>query len=148
MSRAAELIGSRRVPHVAALALIAFGVAGCSGDMSTRFSQSSFSNPFNYQPEATNPAAAQPAPPHALPQYARPQSPYESSALPPPAAATPRSYPSGGGRGISSYSPPSQPKLEATGTVPPRSVAASHPPGGTTIIVGTSDTLDLLAQRY
>jgi murein DD-endopeptidase MepM/ murein hydrolase activator NlpD len=32
--------------------------------------------------------------------------------------------------------------------VAPRSVAATHPQGGTTIIVGTSDTLDLLAHRY
>ena len=31
----------------------------------------------------------------------------------------------------------------------PRSVAATHPPGqGTTIIVGTSDTLEVLAKRY
>ncbi|MFM9458706.1 LysM peptidoglycan-binding domain-containing protein, partial [Streptomyces europaeiscabiei] len=32
--------------------------------------------------------------------------------------------------------------------MPPRSVAAARPAGGTTIIVGTSDTLDVLAQRY
>jgi murein DD-endopeptidase MepM/ murein hydrolase activator NlpD len=85
---------------------------------------------------------------------------------------------SGGGRGLASYAPPyappaqpsyappAQPRLEATrlettGTVPvpPRSVAAApvaaapHPVpaaqgGGATIIVGTSDTLEILAQRY
>ena len=39
-------------------------------------------------------------------------------------------------------------RLEATGTVP-RSVAAAHAaPHGSTIIVGTSDTLEVLAQRY
>src|SRR5262249_35934152 len=59
---------------------------------------------------------------------------------------------SGGGRGLASYTPPAQPpRLETTGTVPPRSVAATpHPAAqtGTTIIVGTSDTLDILARRY
>jgi murein DD-endopeptidase MepM/ murein hydrolase activator NlpD len=74
--------------------------------------------------------------------------------LPPPIAA-PQSYPvagagvSGGGRGVASYAPPAHPHLETTGSVAPRSVAATHGSGqGTTIIVGTSDTLDLLAQRY
>jgi murein DD-endopeptidase MepM/ murein hydrolase activator NlpD len=157
MSRAAELFGSRRAPHLAALALIAFGVAGCSGDMSTRFSQSSFGNPFNVQPESTGSVPAQPAQqpaPRELPQYARPQSQYQSSALPPPVVSAPQSSPvrgvSGGGRGLASYSPPAQPRLETTGTVPPRSIAATHPQGGsaTTIIVGTSDTLEILAQRY
>jgi murein DD-endopeptidase MepM/ murein hydrolase activator NlpD len=163
MSRAAELFGSRRVPQAAALALIAFGVAGCSGDMSTRFQQSSFSNPFGYQGDATGSVPPQPVQPvQQQPQYARPQSSYQSSALPappappPPAVAAPQSYSSagvssagvsGGGRGVASYTPPSQPKLETTGTVPPRSVAAARPKG-TTIIVGTSDTLEVLAQRY
>ena len=153
MSRAAGF-SSRQALRFAAMALIAFGVAGCSGDMSTRFSQSSWSNPFGYQPEATGTVPAQPVEQRELPQYARPQSTYQSSALPPPAVGAPRSYPvqgagaSGGGRGVSSYAAPAQPKLEATGTVPPHSVAAIHPQAGTTIIVGTSDTLDVLAKRY
>jgi murein DD-endopeptidase MepM/ murein hydrolase activator NlpD len=154
MSRAAEFFGSRRVPHVAVLVLIAFGVAGCSGDMSTRFSQSSFSNPFGYQGDATGSVPPQPAAPverHELPQYTRPQPTYQSSALP-PAVSTPQSYPSngvsGGGRGVASYAPPpAQPKFETTGSVPPRSIAATHPKA-VTIIVGTSDTLEVLAQRY
>ena len=37
MSRVVELLCSRRVPHVAALALMSIGFAGCSADMSTRF---------------------------------------------------------------------------------------------------------------
>jgi murein DD-endopeptidase MepM/ murein hydrolase activator NlpD len=163
MSRAAKLFGSRRAPQLAALALIAFGVAGCSGDMSTRFSQSSLGNPFNYQAESTGSVSTQPAQPaqpaqqaapRELPQYARPQSQYQSSALPPPAVSAPQSYParsagvSGGGRGLASYTPPVKPRLETTGSVPPRSVAATHAQGPTTIIVGTSDTLDILAQRY
>ena len=50
---------------------------------------------------------------------------------------------------MTSYAPPGQP-LETTGTAAPRSVAANHGSGhgGTTIIVGTSDTLDTLSRRY
>jgi murein DD-endopeptidase MepM/ murein hydrolase activator NlpD len=157
MSRVAELLCSRCVPRLAALALISFGVAGCSGDMSSRLSQDPFSNPFGYQPEATG-AVPTPQVERREPQpYARPQSPIQSSSLPQPPVSVPQSYPvasggvSGGGRGIASYAPPVQPKLETTGTVAPRSVAAArptHPVGSTTIIVGTSDTLEILAQRY
>src|SRR5580692_9951620 len=142
MSRAVELLYSRRVPHVAALALIAFGFAGCSGDMSTRLC-----NPFGYQPEATGSVPAPAVERRELPQYSRPQAQYQSQALPPPISA-PQSYPtassgvSGGGRGLASYAPPAHPQLETTGSIAPRSVAAAHGPGqgGTTIIVGTSDT--------
>jgi murein DD-endopeptidase MepM/ murein hydrolase activator NlpD len=163
MSRVAELLRSRRVPQIAVLTLMSVGFAGCSADMQTRLSQDTLSNPFNYQPEATGTVKAAPAPQverRELPQYSRPQtqpqSQYQSSALPPPPPAVnaPRSYSvanngvSGGGRGLSSYTPPSQPKLETTGTVAPRSVAAAPGHGGTTIIVGTSDTLDILAKRY
>jgi murein DD-endopeptidase MepM/ murein hydrolase activator NlpD len=156
MSGVAEFSGSRRVPQFAALALIAFGVAGCSADMQSRLQQSSIANPFGYQGDATGsvPAAA-PAPQveqRELPQYSRPQ--VQSSALPPPALAAPQTTDvasrgvSGGGRGIASYAPPPKPKLETTGTVAPRSVAAAHPQHRTTIIVGTSDTLEVLSQRY
>src|SRR6266478_1930656 len=91
MSRIVELLCSRRMPQVAVLALMSIGFAGCSGDMQTRLSQDSLSNPF---------------------------------------------------------------ASETTGTVAPRSVAASHSAGqaagqgATTIIVGTSDTLDTLSRRY
>jgi murein DD-endopeptidase MepM/ murein hydrolase activator NlpD len=159
MSRVVELLYSRRVPQVAALALMSIGFAGCSADMSTRLSQDSFSNPFSSQPEATG--SVQPAPRRELPQYARPQSQYQSAALPPPISA-PQSYPaaqpyssasagvSGGGRGVGSYAPPTHQPIETTGSVAPRSIAATHAPiqGGTTIIVGTSDTLEILARRY
>jgi murein DD-endopeptidase MepM/ murein hydrolase activator NlpD len=157
MFRAAEFFCSRRVPHLAALALISFGVAGCSADMSSRLSQKSLSNPFNYQPEATGAVPTPQVERREPPQYIRPQSQYQSSDLPPPAVSAPQSYPvasggvSGGGRGIASYEPPAQPKFETTGTVAPRSLAATrlaHPVDGTTIIVGTSDTLEILAQRY
>lgn len=154
MSVVAELLYSRRVPQVAVLALISFSFAGCSADMQSRLSQSNFSNPFS---ESTGSVQQAPPPQRELPQYARPQTQpgsYQSQALP-PAVAAPQSYPvaagggvSGGGRGLGSYTPPAQPRLEATGTVPPRSVAAAQPVSGTKIIVGTSDTLDVLAKRY
>src|SRR3954453_467365 len=161
MPRVVELLCSRRTSQVAMLALMSFGFSGCSADMQTRLSQNSFSNPFSSQPETTASVAA-PTPQverRELPQYARPQSQsqsqsqYQSSALPPPIAA-PQTYPaggvSGGGRGVASYSPPSRGPIETTGTVAPRSVAAKgwNQGGGTTIIVGTSDTMDALSKRY
>src|SRR5471032_2465486 len=140
MPRVVELLCSRRLPHVAALALMSVGFAGCSADMSTRLSQGSSSNPFASQPESTGSVAA-PAPVverRELPQYSRPQTQYQSQALPPPISA-PQSYPtanagvSGGGRGLASYSPPASPRIETTGSIAPRSVAATHAPAqGTT----------------
>src|ERR1700709_2484158 len=95
MSRVVELLYSRRVPQVAALALMSIGFAGCSADMSSRMSQSSFSNPFDSQPQATG-SVAPAVERRELPQYARPQTSYQqqyqSSALPPPISA-PQSYP-------------------------------------------------------
>jgi murein DD-endopeptidase MepM/ murein hydrolase activator NlpD len=159
MSRVAELLRSRRVPQLAVLTLMSVGFAGCSADMSTRLSQN-YSSPFASDPQATGSVPTPAVERRELPQYSRPQAqhqqPYQSQALPPPAVATPHSYPaasggvSGGGRGLSSYAPPAHPQLETTGTVAPRSVAAARPPAasGTTIIVGTSDTLDIIARRY
>ena len=166
MSRVVELLCSRRMPHVAALALMSIGFAGCSADMTTRFSQndpapsqpSSQPSQFGWQREATGSVPTPPVEHHELSQYSRPQSQYQSQALPPPISA-PQSYPSasastgvsGGGRGLASYSPPpAHPPLETTGSVAPRSIAATRGPaqGGTTIIVGTSDTLETLARRY
>ncbi len=152
MFRVVELLYSRRVPHVAVLALMSIGFAGCSADMSTRLSENPFSNPFASQPEATASVPTATVERRELPQYARPASQGQSSA---PAIAAPQSYPtasaggSGGGRGVSSYAPPGQP-LETTGSAAPRSVAANHGSGhgGTTIIVGTSDTLDTLSRRH
>src|ERR1700722_6126124 len=152
MSRVVELLCSRRAPQIAVLALMSIGFAGCSADMSTRMSQNSFSNPFASQ-EATGTVPTPAVERRELPQYSRPQSQYQSAALPPPISA-PQSYPaantgvSGGGRGVASYSPPTHPPLETTGSVAPRSVAARPTPGGTKIIVGTSDTLEILARRY
>jgi murein DD-endopeptidase MepM/ murein hydrolase activator NlpD len=159
MSRIVELLCSRRMPHVAVLALMSIGFAGCSGDMQTRLSQDSLSNPFASEATGTVPPA--PIERRELSRSPRPQPQYQyqSQALPPPIAA-PQSNPtasagvSGGGRGLASYTPPARPPLETTGTVAPRSVAASHGAGQgagqgpITIIVGTSDTLDTLSRRY
>jgi len=147
MSRVVELLCSRRAPHVAVLALISIGFAGCSADMQTRLSE----NPFASQPESTASVPPASVERRDLPQYSRPRPQVQSQNLP-PAIAAPQSYPpsgsgvSGGGRGLASYAPPARP-IETTGSVP-RSVAAVHPAQGTTIIVGTSDTLELLARRY
>ena len=137
MSRIAELLRSRRMPQVAVLALMSVGFAGCSADMQTRFSDGTFSNPFASQPEATGSVRTPAVERREQPQYARPpvSAPqFQSQALPPPAAgAAPSAYPassggvSGGGRGISSYAPPSRSPIETTATVPPRSVAAARP---------------------
>src|SRR5258707_6995440 len=111
MLRVVELLCSRRVPHVAVLALMSIGFAGCSADMSTRLSENPFSNPFAAQPEATASVPTAAVERRELPQYARPQSQGTSSA---PAIATPQSYPtvrasySGGGRGVTSYASPGQ----------------------------------------
>ena len=91
MSRIAELLRSRRMPQVAVLTLLSVGFAGCSADMQTRFSDSSFSNPFASQPEATGSVRPPAVERRELPQYSRPpqtQSPqYQSQDLPPPAVA-------------------------------------------------------------
>lgn len=154
MSRVVELLCSRRVPRFAALALMSIGVAGCSADNTSRFSQTSLSNPF--ASEATGSVPPAPIQQRELPQYSRPA--YQSQPLPPIAA--PRSYPapqsysssqgvSGGGPGLASYEPPARQPLETTGTVAPRSVAAvRRPEPSIKVIVGTSDTLDILARRY
>src|SRR5258705_6936849 len=121
MFRVVELLYSRRAPHVAVLALMSIGFAGCSADMSTRVSENPFSNPFASQPESTASVPTAPVERRELPQYPRPQSQGQSSA---PATATPQSYPSAsadssvGGRGATTYAPPGQP-IETTGSATP-----------------------------
>ena len=146
MSRVAALRRTRRVPQIALLAVISIGFAGCSADTSTRFSQNGFGTPLGSNREATGSVQPQNAPSGAVESRPLPQ--FSPSALPPVAPA--QSYPSyssgGGSHGMASYTPPPRP-IETTGTVAPRSVAAT-PVAGTTIIVGTSDTIDILARRY
>src|SRR6266516_237912 len=102
MSRVAELLRSRRMPQVAGLALMSVGFAGCSADMQTRFSDSSFSNPVASQPEATGSVRTPAVERREQPQYARPQAsapPFQSQsqALPPAAVAAPPAYPASSG---------------------------------------------------
>jgi murein DD-endopeptidase MepM/ murein hydrolase activator NlpD len=159
MSRFVELISSRHAPHFAVLALVSIGFGGCSADTSTRFSDTTFSNPFASSPSDTTGSVArgngyqnnsQYQQPRELPQYARPRTqPIVSAPLAAPVSSVPTS---GGGRGMASYAPPQQPVIEATGSTTPRSVAATPSgwsrEGGTTIIVGTADTLDIISRRY
>src|SRR3984957_13978756 len=147
MSRVVELLCSRRAPHIAVLALMSIGFAGCSADMQSRLSE----NPFASQQESTASVPSSRVERHDLPQYSRPQPQVQSQNIT-PAIGAPQSYPqsgagvSGGGRGVSSYTPPGRP-IETTGSVP-HSVAAVHPAHGTTIIVGTSDPWEILPRRY
>lgn len=160
MPRFAELSSWRHAPHFAVLALVSVGFGGCSADTNTRFTNNpspQWSNPFDNwsNPFASNSKRNADATgsvqqqPRELPQYRR-----TSSA---PVVSAPLSYPSGpaaasgGGRGVASYAPPASSPIESTGSVTPRSVAATQNysrEGGTTIIVGTSDTLDIISKRY
>src|SRR5436190_15981799 len=148
MSRVAELLRVRCTSPVAIVALISAGLAGCSGD-SHRFTE----NPFNSrQQEATGTVPqAQPAPPSRV--ESRPLPAYQYSSQPPqttPAYGYRQSGVSGGGRGVAAYAPPTQP-IETTGSTAPRSIASNaswSAVDGTTIIVGTNDTIETLAQRY
>jgi murein DD-endopeptidase MepM/ murein hydrolase activator NlpD len=162
MPRFAELSSWRHAPHFAVLALVSLGFGGCSADTNSRFTNNpspkwsnpfdGFSNPFasKNSSEATGSVQQQP---RELPQYARPRYSANTSA---PVVSAPLSYPSGpvasgGGHGVGSYSPPTSSPIESTGSVTPPSVAATHAysrEGGTTIIVGTSDTLEIISKRY
>src|SRR5262245_48392331 len=115
MPDALELLRLRGMTQVVVLALISFGLAGCSADMSTRFSQDSYSsNSFAFDPQPTGSVQSAAAERRELRQDAWPQSPYpqsqpyQSQPLPPPAAA-PQPSPmtsssrSEGGQGVASY---------------------------------------------
>ena len=161
MSRVVELLCSRRVPHVAALALMSFGFAGCSADMQTRLSQNNLSNPFASQPETTSSVRdARGRAPRAAAIFPAAQSRNTShsrcrrrsrrrSPIRPRSPACP-----GGGRGLvllcaadasaaRDHRPPSR-RARSRRSARRRSTAQA----GTTIIVGTSDTLETLSRRY
>jgi murein DD-endopeptidase MepM/ murein hydrolase activator NlpD len=151
MSRVAELLRAYRASPVAVIALVSAGLAGCSAD-SHRFAE----NPFNArQPEVTGtvPSAqaapsgrieSRPLPQHSAAPKTAPAYSHDRQASHQPSGI------SGGGRGIAAYAPPTRP-IETTGTTAPRSIASNatwSAADGTTIIVGTSDTVDTIAQRY
>ena len=163
MSRVVELLCSRRMPHVAVLALMSIGFAGCSADMSTRFSQNiplqSLRQPSHSDGSATT--GSVPTPRSRAPRtsaiFPAATTQYQSQALPPPISA-PQSYPTASAgrrvrrraraRFLFAAAGPSaagdhRQRRAAFGRGDPRSGT-----GGTTIIVGTSDTLETLARRY
>jgi murein DD-endopeptidase MepM/ murein hydrolase activator NlpD len=151
MSRVAELLRARRASPVAVVVLISASLAGCSGD-SHRFAE----NPFNSRQQEVTSAVppAQAAPSGRIESRPLPQSPHTSPPQTTPAYGFQRqsqsSGMSGGGRGIAAYAPPARP-IETTGTTAPRSIASNASwsgTDGTTIIVGTNDTVDGLAQRH
>jgi len=144
------LSGARRAPQFAVMALVSIAFGGCSADYDSRFAGDSFQNPFASQrSDATGSVPNNNYSQRELPQYHRPASA--------PIVSAPLSYPAaqgvtGGGRGMASYTPPAGNPIETTGTVAPRSVAAAPQgwsrEGGTRIIVGSADTLDIVAKRY
>ena len=155
MSRVVELLCSRRVPQVAVLALMSIGFAGCSADMSTRLSQNHFSNPFASQPEATGsvPAARRRAPRTAAICAAASAISVRGVAAADRGAAVLSGRQQRRVRRRARAWPPMR-RPAAADSKPPaawrrvRSRRARPAQGGTTIIVGTSDTLEILARRY
>ena len=153
MSRIAEFLRARRASSVAVAALVSAGLAGCSAD-SHRFAE----NPFNSRQEVTGTVPqAQAAPSGRIESRALPQYQHNS---PPPQTTPAYGYqrqtshqPSGisrGGRGMAAYAPPAR-AIETTASTAPRSIASRgnwSAADGTTIIVGTNDTVEGLAQRY
>ncbi len=90
-----ELLRSRGITQIAVPALISFCVAGCSADMSTRFSQNAYSsNPLAFDPQPTGSVQSGLAERPQPAQYTQPQSPYPQSRvytsqpLPPPVDAS------------------------------------------------------------
>jgi len=136
----------RPLPHVAVLALVSAGIAGCSGDAS-RFNDSIFSD--NNTPATTGSIQGQGAPVGRVESRPLPPQSAQSSYSPNPGIA-------GGGRGMASYAPnPAHsavsPPSDVTGAV----VAAKPAPtghwtweGGTAITIAQGDTIDSIARRY
>ncbi len=147
MSRVVELRRPRHLPRVAVLALMSISFAGCSAD-TTRFAANPFAS-SQASPEATGSVPSGRVESHPLPQY----QPAVSAPSTMPAHqvyAAPSTGVSGGGRGLASYTPPAHP-IETTGSVGPKSIAATstwNRDDGAMIIVGTSDTIDSISQRY
>ena len=113
MSSVVELVRSRSLPRVLALAVIAAGAAACSSE-SVRFN----SNPYASQ-EATGSI-----------QQRAPAGRVQTSSLPPPSGSQPATMPSsgvsGGGQGMASYHPGQSPDPVTTGTVQARQAQSPH----------------------
>ena len=122
MSRVVELLYSRRVPQVAALALMSFGFAGCSADMPTPLVAKLTSPiPLRSQPEATG---SVPTPDGRAPRAA---------AIFPPAAAIPVTAVAAADRRAAVLSGRATPACPEEGAgvssyAPPHAVRRSRPP--------------------
>jgi murein DD-endopeptidase MepM/ murein hydrolase activator NlpD len=143
---------SRLLPSASALALL-IGIAGCSGD-ATRFND----NPYGRN-DATGSIP---------PGQSAPSGRVESRPLPPataqnaPVASPPTTVATGGGtvgggRGMSSYTPPpahapTRPAAsDVTGSVAPKPAAPSGTwtwDGGTPVTVAQGETVDSISRRY
>ena len=157
MSGVVELLCSRRVPQVAVLALMSFGFAGCSADMSSpalaKLLFQSLCLAAGSHRLGAGRRRSSAATCRNMPGRNRR---YQSQALPPPLAA-PQSYPA---RKLRRVRRRARARLLcAAGPAAARdhrhrraALGRSHPcapaQAGTTIIVGTSDTLEVLARRY
>lgn len=161
MSSVAELFCARQSASVAIVALISAGLAGCSAD-THRFAENPFATPSRQQEVTGAVAPARAAPVARVESRPLPQYQHQSA---PPQTAPAYGYPqanyqqpnyqqqgtSGGGRGLASYTPPPARPIETTANAAPRSVASNAKwsvADGTTIIVGSHDTVDTLSQRY
>jgi murein DD-endopeptidase MepM/ murein hydrolase activator NlpD len=165
MSCLVEWLRSPLWPRAAAVALMAIGVAACSGDTS-RFNDSPFSSKG---PEATGSIQqAQAAPAGRV--ESRPLPPQTAQTSGAPYGASPTSLgTAGGGRGMASYSPAtarsgsapayspgtaragSAPATEVTGAVSPSRPTSTGNwswDGGTPITVGPGETIDSIARRH
>jgi murein DD-endopeptidase MepM/ murein hydrolase activator NlpD len=119
-------------PRVVAISLIGFGAASCTDS-------GRFSDTFGPDPGTQHITTG------SIPQRPAPSSAVISRPLPPIASADP-GY-SGGGRGMGSYQPGNG---EITGSVAP---APPPPPqwtweGGTPIIVGPGETLEMISRKH
>jgi len=159
-----ETVRSRLSSRVAMVTLMAAGVAGCSSDVA-RFDTNPFNSPQASVPRGEVTGSVQPGYGQPAPVARVERQPISSQSLPPVASqggggsySNQASYPaygggSGSGYGASDYRAPSQP---AVASAPPANsqpsgasqMASSNWSGGTAIIVGSSDTLGGLSQRY
>ncbi len=138
MSCVLEMLRSRSWPPAAALALMAIGLAACSGD-TTRFNDSPFAS-LRSAPEATGSIAQ----PQAAPAQV------ESRPLPAQAISQPRgaSGPGGAyGPRTSRANPPGAP--DGSGSVVRKPAPANWSwDGGTAITVAPGENVDGIARRY
>ena len=161
MTSVAELFRARQSASVAVVALISAGLAGCSAD-THRFAENPFATQSRQQEVTGGVAPARAAPVARVESRPLPQYQHQSA---PPQTTPAYGYPqannqrpnyqqpgvSGGGRGLASYTPPPARPIETTANTAPRSIASNgrwSVADGTTIIVGSHDTVDTLSQRY